>query len=778
LWPACESEAEYEQTDCDLAAFAVKVAADNGVTVVVSAGNEGDFGLEYPAFNSVTSPGVAPQAISVGGTTNQHIWYQKVRVTGLAEINGRFARGPLPAAPITARVIDVATLGDDGKACALLGNNSLAGAIALVARGDCQTISKVQNAYRAGAVTVLLYNLPNREGVWPMEGLEDAPIPMVLIPNSRGVAIKNHLAQNQATATLDPALVAVATQEYDTMGFFSSRGPAMDTHGLKPEVVAVGTDLYTATQRYDPNGDMYDPSGFTAVEGTSFAAPFASGVAAMVKQQNPRMRPAQIKSAIVNTADNRIEDVDGNQVIQTSVLDSGAGKVNAQNAIRTNLTVEPSALSFGVWRDAIPSPQSLTICNHGTTAVNVRLEVRQGTGRTPSLSTNNGLVAPNACIGSITVALQGARPGPGASEGEIVISNGTVPLSVPYVYFVPEGTAYNLIPVENRAFAGGAGTSRWLTIKVVDRYGVPVQGAKAEFWSTLGGGSVAEIFPNADEWGMAAARVILGDTIGEQEFVARINGNDNLVYYFTGRTRVRPMLDSQGVTNAASGVATGGFAPGSYITLWGRGLSEVSKGFSTPYLPLSIAGVSVSFDVPSQPLGYPGRVTYVSDNQVNVQIPWELQGASAGLVKVSIGSSSTAVVRIPIAAYSPGIFEYPDSSGRMFAAAIDEQGVVGSANPAQRGRWLTLYVNGLGAVDRTVASGEPSPSDPLARTRGNPVVTIGGRRADVTFSGLAPLFAGLYQVNVNIPQDAPTGVQPVVLTIGEVASKSANVLIE
>jgi subtilisin family serine protease len=91
---------------------------------------------------------------------------------------------------------------------------------------------------------------------------------------------------------MDPKLVAVSTTEFDTMSVTSSRGPSVfrvnrptAENGIKPEVVAVGTDLYMATQKYDPNGDMYDPSGYTAAQGTSFAAPMVAGVAAMVKQQ-------------------------------------------------------------------------------------------------------------------------------------------------------------------------------------------------------------------------------------------------------------------------------------------------------------------------------------------------------------------------------------------------------------------------------------------------------------------------------------------------------------
>ena len=76
-----------------------------------------------------------------------------------------------------------------------------------------------------------------------------------------------------------------------------------------------------ATQRFDPNGEMYDPTGYTVAQGTSFAGPMVAGAAALVKQRNPQWTSAQIKSALVNTATMVIGDFDSNNSpVQASVL--------------------------------------------------------------------------------------------------------------------------------------------------------------------------------------------------------------------------------------------------------------------------------------------------------------------------------------------------------------------------------------------------------------------------------------------------------------------------
>src|ERR1019366_3945300 len=89
-----------------------------------------------------------------------------------------------------------------------------------------------------------------------------------------------------------------------------------------------------------------------------------------------------------------------------------------------------------------------------------------------------------------------------------------------------------------------------------------------------------------------------------------------------------------------------------------------------------------------------------------------------------------------------------------------------TSGSAKRGGSIVVYANGLGPVDAAQSSGDPASATVLTRTNAAPTTTIGGSAATVLFSGLTPGSIGLYQVNVAVPSDAPTGTQPLKVSIG------------
>ncbi len=765
---------------CDLRIDAIETAISKGLTVVISAGNGGDLGSRFPSLNTITAPGTSPSAITVGASFNRHAIFSSVRVSGdgvpseLQDMEALFGDGPRVAVG-PAPVRDVAALGTDGQACEALPPGSLNGAVALVLRGDCFFSDKLANVFAAGAKAMLLYDPEGSDFPFSITGLTQTPIPAAVVGKSDGEALKRFLQTNpNAQAALDPALRAVPDNAVDHVADFSSRGPSIGEMAIKPEVVAVGTSLYTATQHYDPNSDMYDPSRYGAFDGTSFSAPMAAGVAALVKQKNPTWGPAQIKSALVNTA----------TAIDASVLSSGAGKINAEAAVKTDVTVNPATVSFGVV---------------DSSAVNKRVVLQTsappGTPLTAELTDSRLRLEKGD--NSFIITFVGPVPPAGVYSGDIRIRGGAVELRVPYLYLVGDGVPHsvtvlggdNFDDLVNESVLGCTDPRSALTFKVVDQYGVPANGTV--LWeASSGGGEIITADAGTDKYGIAGACVQLGPGPGEQSFKATVNGSKDLTAEWFGTARLSPSINTNGVVDAASNTVdpTRGLVPGSYISIYGTALADFVRFATAPatpdiplHLPISLARTSVSFDVPSNKISVPGPLLYVSPTQINVQIPWELAGLNQAFMKVSIGDFSSAVYTVPLTAAAPQLYQYPpDSNMRGFAVVqrSNSPDLINFSNPAQKGEFLTMYANGLGPVDPPVPTGEVSPLTVLSRTRNNVTVTIGGRPAEVSFSGLAPGFVGLYQIDVLVPKDAPSGSQPIVVNVNGVTSQPANVVIQ
>jgi uncharacterized protein (TIGR03437 family) len=146
----------------------------------------------------------------------------------------------------------------------------------------------------------------------------------------------------------------------------------------------------------------------------------------------------------------------------------------------------------------------------------------------------------------------------------------------------------------------------------------------------------------------------------------------------------------------------------------------------------------------------------------------------------------TTTIQVTLQPFAPALFT-TNSQGTGQASALiagtasipAASGAFADAHPAQRGGVVSFFGTGLGEVSSRPPLGGPAPSAPLATTLTKPILTVGGIQADVSFSGLAPGFVGLYQVNVTIPQTAPAGqAVPVTLAIGGVMSNTVTIAIE
>ncbi len=777
---------------CDVRAQAVENAVRMGLTVVISAGNDGNSGVQFPTLGTINSPGTAPSAITVGASTNAHILFSTAKVNGsdapsaLQNFDIQFG-GPKPAGPLTAKLVDVTTTGNDGFACAALPAGSLTGAVALVQRGNCTFQTKANNVQNAGAVALLLYLANSQDALFVPTALSNTGIPTALALNATGLAIQALLrAGGNHTVTLDPALREEAAS-FDTVAFFSSRGPALgDFSGsstnanltIKPDLVAVGTDLYTATQTYDPNGDLYDPSGYNSAQGNSFAAALVAGAVALVKQAHPAFTPAQLKSAVVNTATGEVLD----NSVPARATAVGAGKLNAAGAVSVTATVAPATLSFGsIGSGALPISRVLTLTNQGSsqTSFTISIAPRDTDSLGKLTLSSSSVTLAHGASSSISVQLSGGMPNPGSYEGQINITGSGPALHVPYLYLVGDGTPYNIFSILGNGYTGLVNeVGDFIAFRAVDQYGVPVKGAPVQFAVASGGGQIDTTRgtdAQTDVYGIAGTYVSLGPQPGDQIFTAKVG---SLTSEFDLAAIARPAIPANGIVNGASFLAGSGLAPGSYATIGGTNLAVASSPFFTPYLPVFLAGTTVTFDAGG--ISVPGYLSYVSPTQVNVQIPWELQGQSSAQVKVAVQGNPSALYTLPLTQASPAAFEFSDpSTGNLVAAVTDalSGAVITSQHSAARGKAISIYANGLGPVTNQPASGNVALGIPLSQNVTTPSVSIGGKAATVLFSGLAPGYVGLYQINVIVPADAPTGLTPVSISVGSATSKVSQIYV-
>ncbi len=751
---------------CDPIALAADNAVKAGMVVVAAAGNTGVNGSSAPLLQSVLGPSTAPNVIAVGATTNSHSFYNVINVAGNS-YQGNFGSGFIPLQPLTAPISDSALITGDGSGCTTPSGTIYQGMIVVMARGNCSFSSKVQNAMAGGAAGVLFVNNPGDDTYFPAGGLTGTPIPSFLVGYDDGQSILNSLASG-TTATLDPTLLATSATS-NLVAAFSSRGPATGSLSVKPDIAAPGTGIYTAGETYDPNGALYSASGYVSGDGTSFSAPIVAGAAALVKQAHPAMNALSIRSSIINTA---TQDVTENGK-PASVLAVGAGKLNAAAAINNNLIVSPATISFGVIK-ALPAIQKIQLTNIGATPLTLSIAINRRTAENNAKTAIDlpNLTVPPGLTSTINFSLTGGVPNPGLYEGLITIQGAAGPLTIPYLYQVGDGVPYNITAlygdgdegnVNELPFEGGFG------FMVTDQFGLPVASYPVTYGVISGGGKIKTINPTTDAYGIATAGPVLGPQPGTNIFYAAAGP---LTVTFTDTARLKPTILA--AANAAS-FDTKPVAPGSYIVLAGTGLSDITQVASFLPLPLVLAGVTVSFDAGT--VSVPGRIYYVSPGQISVLVPWELAGYTSAKVKVSVGFSTGSVFTVPLAPVSPAVFEYT-AGKQLIAAALDENyALLGPSNPALQGHTIQLYCNGLGPVSNAPASGSPAVASPLSQTVTAPVVTIGGKPAQVVFSGLTPSTVGLYQLNVVVPATG-TGLQPVVVSIGGATAKTSQVYVQ
>ena len=288
-------------------ARAVAGATKLDTLVVAPAGNEGPAG---PGFGSISGPGGAPDALTVGAADLRR-GQRSARLVlraGLGVVADRIvplAGAVAPSQALTLRVgfpkLFAADADPAEQAAALSlgdffdtgGFSRVAGRAAFVPAG-ADTPSLVRAAARAGAAAVVVYGGRIPAGSLGLD--ERVPIPVVGVSAEEGRKVLDARGSRAASVSLAP-LAPTPTRIGRGIAAFSSRGLAFDGR-VKPEVAAGGVGIATG----EPGSNEDGSPRFATVNGSSAAAAVVAGAAALLAQARPELDAAALKSVLVGSS--------------------------------------------------------------------------------------------------------------------------------------------------------------------------------------------------------------------------------------------------------------------------------------------------------------------------------------------------------------------------------------------------------------------------------------------------------------------------------------------
>ena len=236
----------------------------------------------------------------------------------------------------------------------------------------------------------------------------------------------------------------------------------------------------------------------------------------------------------------------------------------------------------------------------------------------------------------------------------------------------------------------------------------------------------------------------------------------------------RPVIGS--VVNGAS------FKPGvtanALATIQGTNLASVTDNWNAALaggqLPTSLDGVTVLFS------GKPAYLTYISPTQINLLVP-DVSAGTVSVVVTNNGITPTGLFNTPSSLNGPAFFVWPGN--QAVATRLDYSYAAKSATfaglttiAAKPGDVLILWGTGFGPTSPATPVGIPIPGDKTYSAAAAPSITIDNVQATVYGAALAPGYAGLYQVAIQVPTSLADGDWPIVATVGGVSSPSGVVL--
>jgi len=486
-----------------------------------------------------------------------------------------------------------------------------------------------------------------------------------------------------------------------------------------------------------------------------------------------------------------------------------------------NITINPTGLAAGVYQGAIavsssspnvPAqsiPITLTVASASVTVTPVSLSFAQAlNGSAPASQTiqvpgvpSGATVGASATVlngtgwltatagagGTITVAANGSSLSQGVYQGVVtVLVPGTTPspVYVPVTLTVGNPQVISLTPASlNFSFPAGSATApASQTLQLTSTGGnVPF----TTVFTPISGGNFLTVTPasgNTPGTITVAPNLSVISGLNQGTYTGNVtvsspslpNGSQTVNVILTVTAAGSPNITA--VVNAGNN-QPGAVAPGEIVTIYGSsigpatgvGLQLTTNGL----VSTTLSNTVVTFD------GIPAPLTYVSANQINVIVPYEIAGRPTTNIVVQRNTVNSTALNVRVTETAPAIFTASQGAAGQGAILNANNTPNSSSNPAAKGSAIAIFGTGEGQLIPGGITGSVTASGGLTFPKpvGNVSVTVGGVQAVVQYAGSAPgLVSGVLQVNVLIPQTVATGNQPVVITVGN-NSSAGNVTV-
>ncbi|HTA47574.1 MAG TPA: IPT/TIG domain-containing protein [Bryobacteraceae bacterium] len=483
----------------------------------------------------------------------------------------------------------------------------------------------------------------------------------------------------------------------------------------------------------------------------------ANGTALSISSWTSTSITARLPSNLSGLVSMSVQGVNGTDNINIMV---------AAPAAASTISLTPTTLQFAASAGGTaPAAQTIQIANTGTgtLAWTATATVASG-GSWLSVTPTSGAAGGSA---SVSVSIDGLNAG---------TYNGTVQIASPGASNTPQTVAVTLIitgappalsvtpQTLSFQYTVGGATPDPQSVSITNTGGGTLSwtASASDFW--LGASSASGSGPATLSISVNPANLAAGTYTGTVQINASgAAGSPASVSVTLVVQGTQPAGSVTGAANAASFQPA--VASATWFAIFGTNLSATTyswqaSDFVNGQLPTSLHGVSVTIN------GNPAYIDYISPTQINVLAPDDTATGSVPLVITTAGQQSNSI-NVQKQQYTPAFFTF--GSGTAVAQHAADYSLIDATSPAKAGEEILLYGTGFGPTTPALPTGQLI-TTPEPLPGGAVQIQIGGASANVAFAGLVE--PGLYQFNVTIPANTPSGNAVLAATIGGVQTQT------